>query len=120
MDAQLLVGFDEPEVAETGRMSQAHTRRDLFPAGVVGQILIRPVLVRENRIWAIARQRFVQIVLERRVELEPALIDQLHDRVCKDRLRERRAVHDRVRGQRVSFGVTDTVGADVAEPCRDR
>src|SRR5580700_12284440 len=32
MDVQLMVGFDEPEVAEAGRMGQAHTRRDLCPA----------------------------------------------------------------------------------------
>src|SRR5271170_7081833 len=35
MDVQLLVGFDEPEVAETGRMGQAHARRNLFPAWLV-------------------------------------------------------------------------------------
>ena len=115
MDVQLLVGFDEPEVAEAGRMGQAHTRRDLFPARIVGQILIRPVLVRENRIGAIARQRLVEIVLDGRVEVELALIDQLHHRVCKNRLGQRRAVHDSVRGQRISLGVTDAIGMDIAD-----
>ena len=115
MDAQLLVGFDEPEVAEAGRMGQAHPRRDLFPARIVGQILIGPVLVREHWIGAIARQRLVEIVLERRVEVQLALIDQLHHRVCKHRLGERRAVHDGVGGQRIAFGVTDAVGVDIAD-----
>ena len=96
MDVQLLVGFDEPEVTEARRMGQAHTRRDLFPARIVGEILVWPVLVRENRIGAIARQRLVQIVLDRRVEVELALIDQLHHRVCEHCLGERRAVHDGV------------------------
>src|ERR1700683_2566776 len=60
MDVQLVVGFDEPEVAEAGGMSQAHTRRDLFPAWIVRQVLIWPVLVRENWIGAIARQRLIE------------------------------------------------------------
>src|SRR5436305_297214 len=40
MDVQLLVRFDKPEVAEAGRMSQAHARRDLLPARIAGQILV--------------------------------------------------------------------------------
>src|SRR5580698_5723419 len=41
MDMQLLVRFDEPEVAEAGRMGQAHPRRDLFPAWIVSEVLVR-------------------------------------------------------------------------------
>ena len=36
MEVQFLVRFDEPEVAEAGRMGQTHTRRELFPARIVG------------------------------------------------------------------------------------
>ncbi len=36
MEVQFLVGFDEPEVAEAGRMGQAHTRRELLPARIFG------------------------------------------------------------------------------------
>ena len=75
MNVQFVVGFDEPEVAEAGRMRQAHTRRNLLPARIVRQVLIRPVLVRENRIGPIARQRLVQIVFDRRVQVQFALVD---------------------------------------------
>src|SRR5580658_2664901 len=40
VDVQLLVGFDEPEVAEASGMRQAHPRCDLLPARIAGQILI--------------------------------------------------------------------------------
>src|ERR1700734_759726 len=50
VDVQLVVGFDEPEVAETGRMSQAHTRRDLFPTWIGGYILIWLLPVSGNEI----------------------------------------------------------------------
>ena len=46
-----------------------HIRGVIFSQrGVVGEILVGPVLVRENRIGAIARQRIVEIVLQRCVE----------------------------------------------------
>src|ERR1700722_14527254 len=48
MDVQLLVRFDEPEVAETGGVSQAHTRGDFFPARIAREFLIRSVLVGKN------------------------------------------------------------------------
>src|SRR5580700_8767802 len=63
MDAQLLVRFDEPEVAEAGGVGQTHTRSNLFPARVVSEVLVWSILVRKNRIGAIARQRTVEIVL---------------------------------------------------------
>ena len=113
--SQLLVGFDEPEVVEASRMGQAHARRDLLPARIVGQILVGSVLVRKDRIGAISRQRLVEIVLDRRVEVEFALIDQLHHRVGEHRLGERRAIHDRVGGQRIALGVADAVGVDIAD-----
>src|ERR1700684_2096001 len=40
MNAQLLIRFDEPEVAETCRMRQAHLRGDLFPARIGSEVLI--------------------------------------------------------------------------------
>jgi hypothetical protein len=43
------------------------------------------------------------------------LIDQLHHRVCKYRLGERSTVHDGVRSQRVSLGVSDAVRVDIAD-----
>src|ERR1700674_4622737 len=113
MDVQLLVRFDEPEIAEAGGVSQAHTRGDLFPARIVSEVLVRSVLVRKNWIGAIARQRTVEIVLNGSVEAELARIDQLHHRVCKHRLGERRAVHDSVCVQRISAGVTDTVSLHI-------
>src|ERR1700683_4775200 len=42
MDVQLHIRFEEPEVAESGGMGQAHTRRDFLPARVVSQILVWP------------------------------------------------------------------------------
>jgi hypothetical protein len=53
MDVQPLVGFDEPEVTESGRMVQAHAWRDLFPARIVCKVLVWPAFVRENRIGSI-------------------------------------------------------------------
>ena len=93
-----------------------HMRGVIFSQrGSSARSWIRPVLVRENRIGPIARQRLVEIVLDGRVEVELALIDQLHHRVGKHRLGERRAVHDGVRGQRISLGVADAVGLDIAD-----
>ena len=36
MDAQLLVGLNEPKVLEPSRMGEAHTRSDFSPAGIAG------------------------------------------------------------------------------------
>ena len=38
MDVQLLIRLDEPEVVEAGGMREAHPRRDLLPARIIGQI----------------------------------------------------------------------------------
>src|SRR5580704_12811711 len=99
MDAQFLVRFDEPEVAEASRMCKAHTRRELFPTRIVSQILVRPVLVWENWIRTITRQRLVKIVLKRCIEPKLALINQLHHRVSKHCFREGCTVHNGVRGE---------------------
>src|ERR1700684_4169036 len=115
MDAQFLVGFDEPEVAEASRMCKAHTRSELFPARIVSQILVRPVLVRKNWIGTITRQRIVEIVFKRSIEPELSLINQLQHRVSKHRFGEGRAVHNGVRGEWISLGVTDAVRVDVTD-----
>src|SRR3984885_1390409 len=96
-------------------MGQGHTWRDLFPARIVCQILVWPVLVRENRIGAVARQGLVEIVLDGCIEVDLALINQLHHRVSKHGLGDRRTVHDSVCRQRISLGVTDAVGMDIAD-----
>lgn len=83
MDAQLLVRFDEPGVAEPGGVGQAHARRDFFPSRIVRQILIRSILVWKNGIRTIGRQRLVQIGSDRSIQVQPALIDQLYHQVCK-------------------------------------
>jgi len=68
-----------------------------------------------NWIGAITRQRIVEIVLNGCIELELALINQLHHRVCKHCLGEGRTIHNGVRGARISLGVTDAVGVDVTD-----
>ena len=45
MDFQLLIWLDEPEIAESCGMGEAHARGDFFPARVVGQIFVGAVFV---------------------------------------------------------------------------
>ncbi len=40
VDTQLLVGFEEGEIGETGGVGQRHARGDQLPARVVGEVLI--------------------------------------------------------------------------------
>src|SRR5450755_3827762 len=96
-------------------MGQAHARRDLYPAWIVGQILVRPVLIRKNWIGTIRRKRLVQVVLKWGVEFEFALIHHLHYGVSENRLGHRRSVHDSVGSQRITFGVADPIGMDVSD-----
>ena len=86
VDVQLLVRLNEPEVGEAGRMRQAHARRYLFPARIICQILIGAILVGKDRVRAIGRQWPIQVILDRSVQLQFALIHQLHHRVREDRL----------------------------------
>ncbi len=113
MDAQLLVGFQEGEVGEARRMGQDHARRDLLPARIVGEILVRAVFVGLGGIGSVARQGIVEIGGQWRVELEPVLVDQLQDGEGEDRLGQGGAVHDGVGLQRITLGVADAVGLDV-------
>ena len=69
MNAQLVVGFYKPEVVKAGGMSEAHARRDLFPAQIASQIRVRFVLVREDRIGAVGRQRTIEVVFDGSVEI---------------------------------------------------
>ncbi len=124
VDAQLLVGLDEPEVVEAGRVRQAHAWRDRLPARIAGQVLVGAVLVRERGVGRVLGQRLVEVVLQRHVQLEPALVHQLQHRPGEDGLGERGAVHHRVARQRIALGVAQAEGVDEADPAaidhRDR
>ena len=115
VDVQLPIGLQEPEVTETRRMSQAHTRSDPLPAQIAGKILVWSIFVRKNRIRAIARQRLVEVVLNWSVKVKLALIDQLHHRVCEHRLGQRRGVHNGVCIERSSLGIADSIGLHIAD-----
>src|SRR5579859_803991 len=73
MYVQLLIRFDKPEVVEAGGMGEAHAGCDLLPAWINGQIGIRTVLVREDRIRAVGRQRMIEIIFDGSVEVELTL-----------------------------------------------
>ncbi len=96
MDTQLLVALHEPEIGEAGRMGQGHARGDQLPARIAGQVLIMAVLAFVDRVGIVIGQRLVEIVRDRGIELELALVDQLQDGVGEDRLGDRGAVHDGV------------------------
>jgi hypothetical protein len=56
-------------------MGETHARPNLFPPQIAGQIRIRPVLVRKDRIRAVGWQRMVEIVFDGSVETEFALVN---------------------------------------------
>ncbi len=64
---------------------------------------------------AVLRQRLVEIVFDGRVELELALIDELHYGVGEYSFGERSAVHQGVGIQRISVRVTDAVSIHIAD-----
>src|SRR5271154_3817105 len=109
MDVQLLVWLDKPEITEAGGVGQTHTRSDLFPTRIVGEVLVRAILVGKNWIRPIAGQRHVEISLDGSIEVDLTLIYQLHYRVREYSLCEGRPIHDCVRGQRISLDITDPV-----------
>jgi hypothetical protein len=59
-------------------------------------------------------QRLWQIAFDRRVEVDPAFVNQLHDHVTEGGLGQRRAVHHGVRCERqLLLAVAPAIGADV-------
>lgn len=69
--------------------------------------------MRKHGIGATARQGLVEIGHNRRIELQLALINQLHHRIGNNSLGQRGSVHHGIDGQGVSVDVADPVGLHV-------
>ncbi len=115
MDAQFLIGLDPPEIGETGGMGQHHARGDCLPAVIRRQVFVRAVLVWVDLFRLVIRQRFVEIIGQRRIEFQRALVDQLQDGIGEDGLGQRGAVHHGVGLQRIALGVADAIRLDVTD-----
>jgi hypothetical protein len=115
VDAQFLVGFDEPEIMETGGVGKRHARRDGAPAFVASQIAIGTVLGQMSLPLAVTDQGLVEVVGERRVEIQLALVYQRQRAVSHHCLGERCAVHHRVGLERIALGVACAVRLHVGQ-----
>ena len=101
VDRELLVGHEASPVRQAARVVEQHPQRKASRAFVAGEIA---------EIGKLA-QRSAEGALDRRVQIERAGFDELHDIGAKHRLRQRRAVKHAVLGQRrAGFAVLHAVG----------
>ena len=100
---ELLVGLEPAEVGETGGVGEEMPHAQVAPAFVACQIAIILVF----------RQRPGEQRVEWCIEVQPTLIDKLHDQIGEGRLGERCAIHDGLGGERLAGGVPNAVGGNM-------
>ena len=110
VDAQLLVRLEPAPAGQAGGVAHAHARRDAPVARVGAEVT--QVLVPGGA--AVLPERLAHVLLQWLVEVEHALLDELHDQHREHRLAERRAVDLGVGAERLpGRQVRDAEGARV-------
>jgi hypothetical protein len=100
VEPQLVIGLDPAPVGEAGGVAQAHAGGDPRVARVVAQA---PEIRMPGLLAALALpQRLVHVRLQRGVEVDHALLAELHHEDGEHRLAERRAVELGVGPQRLA------------------